>query len=137
MVISMLLDVNGFWRYDNRESLMGSEDADDGAFSAAGQGLEGAGDALDALLGPAAGGSPESPQRKVVGSVLMEEDEVVDLESSPPSSQKSANKGGLSAQSGAHNHSVSAAAKSRLLSQVGKGEEEDEYDDEIFSDDDI
>jgi hypothetical protein len=66
----------------------------------------------------------------------MEEDEVVDLESSPPSSQKSANKGGLSAQNGAH-HSVSAAAKSRLLSQVGKVEEEDEYDDEIFSDDDI
>lgn len=30
VVITMLLDVNGFWRYDNRESLVGGDEDDDG-----------------------------------------------------------------------------------------------------------
>lgn len=69
VVVSMLLDVNGFWRYDNRESLVGTEDEDDsqeapaplqlaGVEGGCGEGGESAADALDALLLGDPGGGP-------------------------------------------------------------------------------
>jgi hypothetical protein len=147
VVVSMLLDVNGFWRYDNRESLVGTEEEEDNgmADSGAQQGSSAA-DALDALLGGGGGQSQQGGSRSVVGSVLQEED------ASPP---RHVSKGGSGSSGGsdgpAKARPVSADAKRRLLSQIdededdgeeGKGEDEyndsfDAYDDEIFSDDEV
>jgi hypothetical protein len=154
VVVSMLLDVNGFWRYDNRESLVGTEEEEDSGLAESGaQQQGGAADALDAFLGGGDGSSSGRAQgqqgasRSVVGSVLQEED------ASPP---RHVAKGGSASSGGsdgpAKARPVSADAKRRLLSQIDEDEEDgdkgkggdddyddsfDAYDDEIFSDEEV
>lgn len=126
VVISMLLDVNGFWRYDNRESLVGTED-DDGPEPSSSLHVEGA-DALDSLLLGGTGGSLGHTQQ-VVGSVLMD-DELEDIES-PPNTQRS-------------NESTSAGeSKSKGFIASNRRDEEynndsfEQYDDEILSEEEL
>ena len=135
IVMSMLLDVNGFWRYDNRESLMGAEEEEgddqmpDAAVAVVG---DPASDALEVLLEVAHTSTGSSSaynsgsSKSVVGSVLAESED----------------------HHTTTTKTVSSAAKSRLLSQIGQNSDDDEgegagyddsfeqFDDELFSDDD-
>jgi hypothetical protein len=139
VVAAMLLDVNGFWRYDNRESLMGSEEEEEAAEAEVVAAITSAhaADVLDALLEGDASvvqtRSHPSGQQEGIGSTLREADEGAAEDVSPRTGRAS----------------VSADAKSRLLSQVGGSsghgkagaaaledydDSFDEYDDDLFDD---
>ena len=96
-VISMLLDVNGFWRYDNRESLVGSEeDEEDEAPQMSlqqqdGSAVNNVNDSLDEMLGENRANGELGNNvhaQAVVGSVVLNtSDEYYDeegFEDTPP-----------------------------------------------------
>lgn len=129
VVAAMLLDVNGFWRYDNRESLMGSEEEEEAAEAQVEAAITSAhaADVLDALLeGDASLVETSPPKRKlaplqtVVGSVVLDDDVEGAEETSSHAKSRAP---------------VSVDAKSRLLSQIGVGGDDD-YDDSFDEYDD-